>query len=73
MFFVVNYCNIIATFRLKRPVFFSKAERGASVLNLSDVILHLVDMVIAEKEKNFMLQQNQKQPQQMQDEKTNKD
>ena len=42
-------------------------------MNLSDVILHLVDMVIAEKEKNFMLQQNQKQPQQMQDEKTNKD
>ena len=73
MFFILNYCNIIASFRLKRSVFFLEAERGASVLNLSDVILHLVDMVIAEKEKNFMLQQNQKQPQQMQDEKTNKD
>jgi hypothetical protein len=34
------------------------------------VILHLVDELIAEKEKNFMLQQNQ---QQVQDEKPNKD
>jgi len=39
-------------------------------LNLSDVILHLLDELIAEKEKNFMLQQNQKQ---VQDEKPNKD
>jgi hypothetical protein len=35
------------------------------------VILRLVDELIAEKEKNFMLQQNQQQ--QVQDEKTNKD
>jgi hypothetical protein len=35
------------------------------------VILHLVDELIAEKEKNFMLQQNQQQ--QVQDEKPNKD
>jgi hypothetical protein len=33
------------------------------------VILHLIDMVIAEKEKNFQLQQEN----QMQDEKVNKD
>ena len=40
---------------------------------MSDVILHLVDMVIAEKEKNFMLLQNQQPLQPMQDEKTSKD
>jgi hypothetical protein len=40
-------------------------------LNISDVILRLVDELIAEKEKNFMLQQNQQQ--QVQDEKPNKD
>jgi hypothetical protein len=34
------------------------------------VILHLIEMVIAEKEKNFMLQQ---QSNQVQDEKVNKD
>jgi len=39
-------------------------------LNLGDVILRLVDELIAEKEKNFMLQQNQ---QQVKDEKTDKD
>jgi hypothetical protein len=36
------------------------------------VILHLLDMVIAEKEKNFMLQQQQT-IQQIEDVKTNKD
>ena len=37
------------------------------VLNNSDLILHLVEQLIAEKEKNFILQQVQKK-QQMQDE-----
>ena len=38
------------------------------VLNTSDLILHLVDKYIAEKEKNFMLQQKiEQQYQQMQD------
>ena len=42
------------------------------MLNANDVILHLLDMVIAEKEKNFMLQQQQK-PEQIKDVKTNKE
>lgn len=42
------------------------------MLNAHDVILHLLDMVIAEKEKNFILQQQQKS-EQIEDEKTNKD
>ena len=38
------------------------------ILNTSDLILHLVDKYIAEKEKNFMLQQKiEQQYQQMQD------
>ena len=38
------------------------------ILNTSDLILHLVDKYIAEKEKNFMLQQKlEQQNQQMQD------
>ena len=37
------------------------------VLNNSDLILHLVEQLIAEKEKNFILQQVQKK-QQMQEE-----
>ena len=48
----------------------SEGRKGGFSLNLSDVILHLVDELIAEKEKNFMLQQNQQQ--QVQDEKTTK-
>ena len=42
------------------------------MLNANDVILHLLDMVIAEKEKNFMLEQYHK-TEQIKDEKTNKD
>ena len=41
-------------------------------MNANDVILRLIDMVIAEKEKNCMLQQQQ-ESNQMQDEKVNKD
>lgn len=38
------------------------------ILNTSDLILHLVDKYISEKEKNFMLQQKiEQQYQQMQD------
>lgn len=48
----------------------SEGRKGGFSLNLSDVILHLVDELIAEKEKNFMLLQNQQQ--QVQDEKTTK-
>lgn len=48
----------------------SEGRKEGFSLNLSDVILHLVDELIAEKEKNFMLQQNQQQ--QVQDEKTTK-
>ena len=48
----------------------SEGRKGGFSLNLSDVILHLVDELIAEKEKNFMLQQNQQQ--QVQDEKPTK-
>ena len=44
------------------------------ILNTSDLILHLVDKYIAEKEKNFMLQQlQQQQNQQVEDEKPNED
>lgn len=42
------------------------------MLNSNDVILHLLNMVIAEKEKNFMLQQQPK-TEQIEDEKTSKD
>ena len=42
-------------------------------LNNSDVILHLVDMIIAEKEENFKLKLQHQESQQMQDENSSKD
>lgn len=47
-------------------------ERRVRVLNISDVILRLVDMVIEEKEKNFVLQQKNAENQ-VKDEKPNED
>ena len=54
----------------ERPAL-SEGRKGGLQLNLGDVILHLVDELMAEKEKNFLLQQNQQK--QVQDEKTDKD
>ena len=52
----------------------AKEWKGGLHLNANDVILHLIDMIMAEKEKNFMLQQQQqKQNEQMKDEKLSKD
>ena len=47
-------------------------ERRVGVLNISDVILRLVDMVIEEKEKNFILQQKNTENQ-AKDERPNED
>mgnify|MGYP003450359113 CR=1 FL=1 len=49
----------------ERPAL-SEGRKGAIVLNHCDLILHLVEQLVAEKEKNFILQQTQQQ-QQMQD------
>lgn len=50
----------------ERPAL-SEGRKGGLMLNNSDLILHLVEELIAEKEKNFRLQQEQeKQQQQMQ-------
>lgn len=53
----------------------SKGRKGGLHLNANDVILNLVDRLLAEKEKNFMLQmqQEQQQSKQVQDKKSSKD
>jgi len=48
----------MATLRLGRPTL-SKRRKGGFALNLSDVLLALVDRLIAEKEENFMLRLQQ--------------
>jgi hypothetical protein len=44
----------------------SKERKGGLTLNNSDLILHLIEQLIAEKEKNLQLQQQQEKNQQMQ-------
>ena len=56
-----KYSNIVATGRKRKASPFLRAERGTIVLNNSDLILNLVEQLIAEKEKNFILQQKQQQ------------
>ena len=72
MFFVVNYCNIIATFRSKRLVFFLKAERGVLHMTIGDALLCLVDKLLEERERVVRLELS-KQNQQNEDEQTDKD
>ena len=72
MFFTVNYCNIIATFRLKRPVFFLKAERGVLHMTIGDALLCLIDKLLEERERVIRLELL-KPNQQNKDEQTGKD
>ena len=70
--FLYKIC-LFAWFFIKNTVKYyqpnaKKGGKGVMILNTSDLILHLVDKYIAEKEKNFMLQQKiEQQYQQMQD------
>lgn len=57
-----KYCNILATLGYERLAF-SKGRKGGLVLNNADLILHLVEELIAEKEKNIKLQQEQQKQQ----------
>lgn len=72
LFFAVNYCNILATFRLKRPVFFLKAERGVLHMTIGDALLCLVDKLLEERERVVRLELS-KQNQQTKDVQTDKD
>ena len=65
MFLHKKCCKIFSTLRYERLAF-SKRRKGGLVLNNTDLILHLVEELIAEKEKNYKLQQ-EKQQQQMQE------
>jgi len=68
-----KYCIIYSTLRKERLAL-SKGRKGDYELNASDVILNLVDRLLAEKEKNFLLQLQQlKQIQPVDDEKLNED
>ena len=55
----------------ERPAL-SEGQKGGYFLNTADLILHFADKYIAEREKNFMLQQQLEQYQQMQNEKKTK-
>ena len=72
MIFTVKYCNIDTTFRLKRPVFFLKAERGVYTMTVGDAILCLVDKLLLEREKVVKLELSQ-QFQQEQDKQTSQE
>lgn len=52
---VENYCNIIATFRCQRQ-FLHKDGKWAITMTQPDLILKLIEQLIAEKEKNIKLQ-----------------
>ena len=45
----------------KERLALSKGRKGGLVLNNSDLILHLVEQLIVEREKNIILQYEQKQ------------
>lgn len=59
----------------KERLAFSKGRKGGLHLNANDVILNLIDRLLAEKEKNSMLklQQEKQQLKSVQDEKSSKD
>lgn len=69
MISIKDYCNILSTLCSERLAF-SKGRKGGLKLTNSDLILHFVNKYIAEREKNIILQQQLKQQEQMQDEKT---
>ena len=53
---------------------FTEGGKEGIVLNIGDTVLRLVDMLIAEKEKNFQLQQQiQQDTQKANEDKTDKD
>lgn len=57
-----------------QKVVFAEGGKEVIVLNIGDTVLRLVDMLIAEKEKNFKLQQQIKQDtQKVNEDKTDKD
>lgn len=53
--------KILATLRSMKGQPFLKGGKEAIVLNNSELILRLVEQLVAEKEKNFILQQAQQQ------------
>ena len=69
-----NKHNIMPITLRKERLVLSEGGKEAMKMNVSDVILNLVDRLIAEKENKFMLQQKIKhQSQQVVDEQENKD
>ncbi len=58
----IKCCKILPTLRYERLALF-KGRKGGYILNNADLILHLVEELIAEKEKNIRLQQEQQQQQ----------
>lgn len=69
LFLFCKYCIICLTYANERLAL-SKGRKGGLNLTNSDLILHFVNKYIAEREKNIILQQQLKQQEQMQDEKT---
>ncbi len=62
--FLILLCDIISSTFLSQKVVFIRRRKGGIFMTISDTVLNLVDKLIAEKEKNFMLQLQLQQLQQ---------
>lgn len=66
MILLIKCYRILATLRKERLALFD-GRKGGLCVNNSDLILHLVEKLIAEREKNILLEQQQKQQQMQKD------
>lgn len=55
MYWLEKYYNIIATFRCQRQ-FLHKDGKGANTMTQTELIRELIEKLLAEKEKNIILQ-----------------
>ena len=55
MLFVIKSCNIVATFHCQKVVF-TQRRKGGTHMTSHDTIINLVDKLLAEKDKNLILQ-----------------
>ena len=53
--FIIKYYNILATFSLTEGNPYSRVERGLHTMSSYDLILRLIEMLLAEKDKNYQL------------------
>ena len=56
LYYGKKYCNIITTFHCQKVVTYIRTERGANEMTQPELILKLIEQLMAEREKNIKLQ-----------------